>query len=57
MPRGDKDGRKEELSGTISDEFGEAVKGEVPKRERDPAKEYKNASRQGAPLSVKETEK
>ena len=32
---------------TVSDKFWEAVKGEIPKRERDPAKEYKNAPGQG----------
>lgn len=32
---------------TISDKFGEAIKGEIPKKERDPAKEYKNAPGQG----------
>lgn len=32
---------------TISDEFWEAVKGEIPKRERDPAKEYKKAPGRG----------
>ncbi len=32
---------------TISDEFWEAIKGEIPKKERDPAKEYKNALEQG----------
>ena len=32
---------------TISDEFWEAVKEEIPKKERDPAKKYKNAPGQG----------
>ena len=32
---------------TISAEFWEAIKGEIPKKERDPAKEYKNAPGQG----------
>lgn len=32
---------------TISDEFWEAIKGEIPKKERDPAKTYKNAPGQG----------
>ncbi|MEY8316939.1 hypothetical protein AALB19_06395 [Oscillospiraceae bacterium 50-58] len=32
---------------TISDEFWETVKGEIPKKERNPAKEHKNAPGQG----------
>ena len=32
---------------TILDKFWEAIKGEIPKKERNQAKEYKNASGQG----------
>ena len=48
MPKGDENERKKSYqSWTISDEFWEAIKGEIPKKERDPAKEYKNAPGQG----------
>ena len=32
---------------TISDEYWEAIKDEIPKKERDPGKKYKNAPGQG----------
>ncbi len=32
---------------TISDKFWEAIKGEIPKKERAPGKKYKNAPGQG----------
>ena len=39
---------------TISDEFWEAIRGEIPQKERDPSKEYKNAPGQGRkPMSAR----
>lgn len=40
---------------TISDEFWEEIKEEIPKKKRDPAKKYKNAPGQGRkPMVSKE---
>ena len=39
---------------TISDEFWEAIRGEIPQKERGPSKEYKNAPGQGRkPMSAR----
>ena len=39
--------KKSYLSWTISDEFWEAIKGDIPKTERDPKKKYVHAPGQG----------
>ena len=41
------EGKKSYQSWTISDEFWEAIKDEIPKRERDPNKKYVHAPGQG----------
>ena len=41
------EGKKSYQSWTISDEFGEAIKDEIPKKERDPNKTYGHAPGQG----------
>ena len=48
--------RKAIRHGQISDKFWEAIKGEIPKKERDPGKEYKNIPGQGRkPMPTRKT--
>ena len=48
------EGKKSAQSWTIPDEFGEAIKDEIPKQERDPEKQHVNAPGQGRkPMSAR----
>ena len=41
------EGKKSYKAWPVSDKFGESIEGEIPKKERDPEKKYKNAPGQG----------